>query len=775
MKNIVFLGNCQARRLYVFYNEHFAPVTGDTTGLVANFEVLTPQVREVLAHADVIVSQVTDADQKVSLDKVETRAKVVEYPYVTGNFLWPYSGKAHIHNTPLPHMHEGPYGAQYGNPWLNARIKKGARPEDIVAEYEALDMSKAVNLDRTYELSMDRARERDQKSGSAIAALIERALTDIPLFMTPANLELPLFLELARGVYEQLGLPSSTIDDALGTLWRTPFPIADHPIHPSVARHFRLKFIGPDTRYRTFTGESLTFREWITRYVNYQWNDALLEGNHRCGQVRRFDDNAQSVLEQIEDGLTQSSGSALAESNYAYLLKLKGDHAGAMAATRRAAALAPANPQIIGTLAFYNADEGNYDEAERLTRLMTTTWPRYADGWSRHGSVLMRRGKSAEAVQAVTRAVEIAPRNAEYSKHLASLLAHSGQQDRARDILTRAIALMPRRSDLYIDLSRLLMQSGDLDAALVAGRHAAEAEGGNAAAYGNLVDILIRRGDSAGASHVLRDAIASAPQQAGLFVRLANLLTQLGRDDEASVELRKAVALEPDNTHLRYLLAQSLIKGAQLAQAKLVLSEALAQDPFYDGLHAAMADVLARQGRGDDAEESLAHAIALKPNHAPLHQILAELYNSAGKFQAAEAAYRTAIELSPNQSDWRGSLALIVNKQGRIDDSLDVIEEAIALAPDNPHLLSKYSYLLKEKGLLAHARTTAEAAIALAPTLPGLHATLADICARDGDMASALDAYRAAIRLAPDNQHYKLQFERLDKAERASHQAHAAE
>jgi tetratricopeptide (TPR) repeat protein len=775
MKHIVFLGNCQARRLYVFYNEHFARITGDTTGLVANFEVLTPQVREALARADVIVSQVTDVDQKVSLDKVETRAKIIEYPYVTGNFLWPYSGKAHIYNTPLPHMHDGPYGVQYGNPWLNARIKKGALPDDIVAEYEALDMSKAVNLDRTYELSMDRARDRDRKSGSAVAALIEKSLTDIPLFMTPANLEFPLFEALARGVYEQLGLPSGSIDHALGTLWKTPFPIADHPIHPSVARHFGLKFIGPDTLYRTFTGERLTFREWITRYVNYQWNDALLEGNHRCGQIRQFDAEAQSVLEQLEQGLAQSSGSALAESNRAYLLKLKGDHTGAMAATRRAAALDPAQPQIMGTLAFYSADEGNYDEAERLTALMTTTWPRYADGWNRYGSILVRRGKSAEAVRAVTRAVEIDPGSAEYRKHLASVLAHDGQQDRAREALTSAIALMPGRADLYIDLSRLVLKSGDLDAALIAARRATEAESGNAAAHGHLADVLIRRGDPVAASNVLRNAIANAAAPAGLLVRLADLLTQGGRHDEAAAELRKAVALDPDNAHLRYSLAQNLIKGAALADAEAVLTEALARDPFNDGLHAVLANMLAQQGRGDDAEASLRRAIELKPGQASLHQILAELYNSMGNFQASEAAYRTAIELSPGQIDWRGSLALIVNKQGRIDDSLDVIEEAVALAPRNPHLLSKYSHLLKEKGLLARARKIAQEAIALAPTLAGLHAAFADVCVRDGDIVSALDAYRTAIRLAPGNDHFKLQFERLDQRARALHQAHAAE
>src|SRR6185437_5810672 len=115
-------------------------------------------------------------------------------------------------------------------------------------------------------------RQRDQQSGSAIAEVIEKQFTDIPLFMTQANLETALFQPLATGVYEQLGISTSAIEAMFKTLWRSPFPIADQPIHPSVAKHFGLKFITPETRYRTFSGERLTFREWISRYARYEWN-----------------------------------------------------------------------------------------------------------------------------------------------------------------------------------------------------------------------------------------------------------------------------------------------------------------------------------------------------------------------------------------------------------------------------------------------------------------------------------------------------------------------
>jgi len=631
VKKIVFLGNCQARRLYVLYNEKFAPLTGDTTELVANFEALTPRVAEILADADVIVAQVTDAEQKVTVDKVQTKAQVIEYPYVTGNFLWPHSGREHLLNQPLPHLHDGPFGVQFGNPWLNARIKAGARPEDIVAEYEALDLSKAINLDRTYELSLQRARERDRKSGFRLADIIEKTLSDIPLFMTPANFELPLFRPFAAGVYERLGIPAATVQAMLDTLWRTPFPIADHPIHPSIAQHFGLKFIGPDTLYRTLTGESLTYREWLTDYVHYRWNDALLEGVYKSGRFRRFDADAQAVLDQLDAGLAQSAGSAQGENSKAYLLQLKGDLPRALAAIRRASELDPDNPQIIGSLAFYLADQGGLEEAERLLHDATSRWPHYAEGWNRLGSVLLRRRKPDDAVGALGNALEIDPWNVGLRRHFAAVLLHVGQPERARAVLNAGLALMPDQAELVGELSRLFAQTGDLDNALVAARRAAALQPQAPDRHLQLVDILERRDDVLGVLGALREAVAAVPKDAGLSNRLADLLAQLGRHDEARLESHRISLLEGAHASLCHPLAKELVEKGSFRQAEEKIAEAISADPFDERLHAGLADVLARQGRLVEAGASADRALQLKPDDAELRTSLAPLLTSLGR------------------------------------------------------------------------------------------------------------------------------------------------
>ena len=38
MKKIVFMGNCQGRRLQVFYEERFSPITGDTAEFIGIYD-----------------------------------------------------------------------------------------------------------------------------------------------------------------------------------------------------------------------------------------------------------------------------------------------------------------------------------------------------------------------------------------------------------------------------------------------------------------------------------------------------------------------------------------------------------------------------------------------------------------------------------------------------------------------------------------------------------------------------------------------------------------
>jgi Flp pilus assembly protein TadD len=684
MKKVVFLGNCQATRLWVLYNEQFQPITGDTTEMVVNFVDLTERGSRALQDADIIVAQAMDAEQSVSLDTIDTQARTVEFPLVTGLFLWPFfSGQPRVGNAPLPYLADGPYGQQFGDRWLDKKIVAGVEPDDIVEEYLALDVAKAVNLDRLYDLVMERARQRDRRTGFAIAPVIENGFRDRQLFMSPANPELELFRLMAAGVYRQLGISATAVNAILDTLWRSPFPIADHPVHPSVARHFGLEFVGPDTRYRTVSGERLTFREWVVRYVHYRWNDTLLEACSKASRIRRFDDEAEAVLAQIEDGLAQSDGSAFGETSSAHLLKLKGDLGGAIAATKRACAFDPSNPQIVGTLAIFLAEAGKLDEAEEAARRLVAGWPHYADGWNRLGVILERLGRPAEAVLAIAEAVRLAPRDLSYRKHLAAVLTRAGDRERARDVLADALATMSDQVDLSIDLSRLLADMGDLDGALVVARNAVRLDPGNASVKAHLANILIRRRDHIAASNVLKEAITLDPADETLPALLAGLLTRQGRLAEVEAVARDGSIRAPRNVAFHRILAELLHTADRLREAEQSFRAAVALAPNDADLHSTFALNLHRQGKLLAAMRMIERALSLAPNNPQVLARQAFLKCENGDLEGAKMAARSALALAPDLAGLHASFGDILEREGDFMAAVSAYRSAMRLDPGN--------------------------------------------------------------------------------------------
>src|SRR5260221_12787092 len=88
----------------------------------------------------------------------------------------------------------------------------------------------------------------------------------------------------------------------VGSTWR---PKTRQPIHPSVVRHFGLRFVGDDRRWQFMHEGGFTTREFYLRYMDCAWNEPLAEG---LGLVHGGEFDA--ALTSLETGLALSPGSA---------------------------------------------------------------------------------------------------------------------------------------------------------------------------------------------------------------------------------------------------------------------------------------------------------------------------------------------------------------------------------------------------------------------------------------------------------------------------------
>ena len=122
-----------------------------------------------------------------------------------------------------------------------------------------------------------------------------------------------------------MGCEPARTENVLAGLWRSPFPSGCLPIHPVVARHFKLQWVTEEQRYPVRSEGSFTFSEYVRRYMAYEWNEPLAKGMRGMAT-----DDADKRLETLRQGLALSPASADGHATHAQILMRLGRNAEAL-------------------------------------------------------------------------------------------------------------------------------------------------------------------------------------------------------------------------------------------------------------------------------------------------------------------------------------------------------------------------------------------------------------------------------------------------------------
>jgi hypothetical protein len=275
MRRVVFVGNRQIEVLARLYRQFGDGERSGRAIYIAAHRQPSDDDWEALATADVIVEQLQDFKPKIDLSGLSGSAERIAVPLAIGGFLWPFAGQAHPGNPSLPYL---PYPAEWGDAYLNRMISRGADPQATVAAYLALDVNDLVDLDRLYQRTLEKQRQRDAATGFSVAEIIAEHFRDEAVFLTPLHPNRRIALALADQLFRRLDIGAAERERMNRTSRATPFPKDELPIHPSVARHFGLRYIGEGHRFRLVNEGRFTFAEYALRYMEGRWNAALAEG-----------------------------------------------------------------------------------------------------------------------------------------------------------------------------------------------------------------------------------------------------------------------------------------------------------------------------------------------------------------------------------------------------------------------------------------------------------------------------------------------------------------
>lgn len=373
--------------------------------------------------------------------------------------------------------------------------------------------------------------------------------------------------------------------------------------------------------------------------------------------------------------LAQAPAGQRAEAYYLFLrarqLEGEGDIEGAIAAQRRAAALAPDVAEIHAELA----------------------------------GLLARQNRGAEALTEGQAALAIDPDNREANRILGFVFAARVDADPAGDQTPAAVENARKAATHFekarggqpgdpaseLTLGRLYVLTGEFDRAIVILRNFLLDQPGYPEAILLLSDAQAAKGETAEAIAGLEEVLAVVPGMTRAAIRLAELYETDARWQQAADLYARLIAETPRMAEvLRPRRATALLNAGRVDEARAILGELTSANPADPGIWYLTSQAALRAGMPGDAEQAARRILAIDPKDPRGAAALADVLVARREFPRALETLQPWID----QSD-AGSLGVeaeeliapraahVLGELGRHERAVEVLERFSRRVPDD--------------------------------------------------------------------------------------------
>ena len=373
----------------------------------------------------------------------------------------------------------------------------------------------------------------------------------------------------------------------------------------------------------------------------------------------------------------------------------------------------------------------------------------------------LAKGKDAEAVEILQKAVAQAPRDAEAPLALMTLYTRLGRRDEASAALAtageRAGSAPPAlRARVRTLQSALALREGSASDALAFAEEAVAASAG-AESLSALARAQARLGLAAARATADR-ALAARRDFTVAHVASGDARLAARLDAQAEAAYRRAVELDPRSAEAGAGLARALAARGQAVPALEAARAAVQADPQAAEAQAALGlATLAHdpEDKKGDAVAAAQQACFLEPKNPLPKLVLGRIFESRGQLDPARGAYDEAAALDPTWPSPRIGVLGVRLRQGDADGvlaSLRALPEEFRATGEAELLLGR---VLLQKEEWAGALLALDRAAALLPGLADVQALAGEAAYDAGELKRAADAYGRAVELDPANLAYR--------------------
>jgi tetratricopeptide (TPR) repeat protein len=208
-------------------------------------------------------------------------------------------------------------------------------------------------------------------------------------------------------------------------------------------------------------------------------------------------------------------------------------------------------------------------EARRALALRSDS----ADAHALLGIILAGRGAHAEALEVLTRAAQLDPKNFDAQFYLGRARYALRDLPGSRDAFRAALAIRPDDVEARFFLATVLEAAGEKDPAIAEYRELVARRPQDARGYIGLGAVLAKYGQVEPALEQLRRAREIAPQDFEAALAMGRLLVKEGRVEEGIKSLEESVALAPQSPEAHYQLGLAFRRAGRSADAQREFAE----------------------------------------------------------------------------------------------------------------------------------------------------------------------------------------------------------
>jgi tetratricopeptide (TPR) repeat protein len=508
------------------------------------------------------------------------------------------------------------------------------------------------------------------------------------------------------------------------------------------------------------------------------WTRVRQARSELAGQLGRLAlaaDDYANALAAYQDALSERPEDAAMLAGLARTFLKMDEPARALEALKAAPAALPECALIAAHAHLALSDEAaaRYSlEALDLTQLAIGNRPSTITNLVEYAELASALGDRARAANALRRAVELAPTDAELMLAAAQQRMNVEDWETACEWATEATALAPRNPVARELLGQALLALNRPGAAIphfqaalsIASLDASSDPSLQHTAGLGLARAALITQQTELACEAAQHVLASAPETvyAGqAHIVLGEALARLDREDEAFEHFSRASTLMPAEPGPWRAMARHHRARQNLRQELAALEAGrqalkLAGSPHLAPLLLDLAEAYLAADQRAEALAALREACAADPRSANAHRQLGLLLRRTGQPHEAVEALRRALALRPG--DWRTlhELGLALEDTRQPAEAWAAFQQAALARPDDPAPyfdLGRLTLMLHDKGLTDAAPQQAlqalHEAVTRAPDHAEAHALLAHAQFLTGDAEGALTSYQRALHLAP--------------------------